>query len=615
MLFNKFLGYKEGAAIESIPPQYLTYPSKNCLIYKGVVQTRGGTTNDGTAASGSSGVIGEFVWTDAKSGRQPLKAIPGALQLKLYERWVTIYSSISASATRVRFATWVDGNGTVIKKRCFFVDGGKSIHEWNGAVGVVGSYNAGANTATLDSAATTALLRGFDAGNVTPQTAIVVRFDTDGNVLGTEEKTYTNDCAGNTIVFSGALTNAPQAGDVIVAKPIENSSVLTTVDKDEIYCFPVTNHLTVENLSSGEIYGSASDTKLDFVVPAAGSRTAASAFFLTLPGNFTAVVSRSKGNSESQPETIWFSTEDGWYKVTPLPQASTITGHWFEIQALDLPPRSGALPFMSANFKGDIVFLSQDKRLQRIQSLELVGRDELALLSDEVEGLLSRLDFDGGNMYYDTRYIWITAPAETHVLLLDMIGDPERQIDHFWNPPQVVPVSHISVIDGVRYGHSSVANETFTLFDGADDLGVDIAATIALGTNASPETFLKYLAHEALGFSGKKSTTTKATVSQYFEKDGSKATDTFTLEDIKTYSVGDDNSYASVPWASRGFADFASDTLKRFFAFAKNPAISYFEHRLILEITGEAVSFHLHAVDVAVTTSEEGIGDDLFISR
>lgn len=613
MLINKFLGYREGAAVETIPPQYLTYPSKNCLIYKGVIQTRGGTENDGTAASGSNGIIGEFVWKDGKSGEQPLRAVPGILQLKYNDTWITIYSDISATATRVRFATWVDGTGTVIKKRCFFVDGSDSIHEWSGAVGVVASYAV--NTATLDSAASSALLRGFDAGNVTPQIAIVVRFDADGNVLGTEEKTYTNDGTTNTIVFSGALTDAPQAGDIIIAKPVENSAVISGLEMDEIYCFPVTNHLVVMSFNSGEIYGSASDAKLDFVVPSAGSRTAASAFFLTLPGNITTVVSRSKGNSESQPETIWFSTEDGWYKVTPLSQASTITGHWFEIQALDVPPRSGALPYMSANFKGDIIFLSQDKRLQRIQTLELAGIDDISLLSDEVEGLLSRLDFDGGNMYYDARYIWIAAPAETHVLLLDMIGDPEREIDHFWNPPQIVPVSHISVIDGVRYGHSSVANETFTLFDGADDLGVNIAATIALGTNAAADTFLKYLAHETLGFSGKKSTTSVATVSQYFEKDGAKATDTFDLDDLKTYNVGDDNSIASVPWASRGYADFNSETLKRFFAFSKSDAISYFEHRLILEITGEAVTFHLHAVDVDVTTSAEGIGEDLFISR
>src|SRR5262249_11194366 len=156
-------------------------------------------------------------------GEQPLRAIPGALQLK-YGKWFTIYSDIAADAVRVRFATWVDGNDSVIKKRCFFVDGSGSIHEWNGAVGVVASYAA--DTATLDDAAATALLRGFDDGTGTPQAALVVRFDTDGNVLGIEEKTYDNDCTGNTIHFSSALANAPQAGDIIIAKPVEHTSVI-----------------------------------------------------------------------------------------------------------------------------------------------------------------------------------------------------------------------------------------------------------------------------------------------------------------------------------------------------------------------------------------------------
>jgi hypothetical protein len=611
MLIEKFLGYREGAAIETIPPQYLTYPSKNCIIYKGVVQTRGGTTNDGTATTENSPITGEFVWTDAKSGRQAMRTYGENLQVKLNDIWVTIYSGLAADATRVRFATWTDGNGAVIKKRCFFVDGGTSIHEWNGAVGEVASYNAGTFTATLDSAAASGLLRGFDAGTLT---ALVIRFDTDGSLLGIEEKTYTNDCTSNTIVFSGALTDAPQAGDLIVAKPIANS-VLTSFEKDDIFTFPVTNHLVVTSLSSGEIYGSDSVTKLDFTVPAAINRTAASAFFLTLPGNIQATVSRSKGNSESQPETIWFSTEDSWYKVSPLSAASTITGHWFEIQALELPPRSGSLPFMTANYKGDIVFLSQDKRLQRIQTLELVGRDELSLLSDEVEGLLGRLDFTGGNIYYDARYIWITAPADTHLLLLDMVGDPERGLQQFWNPPQITSVSHISVIDGVRYGHSSVDNQTFELFNGPDDLGIDISATIALGTIASRETFLRYLTHESIGISGKKTPTTTATVAQSFESEAAKASDTFDLSDIKTYTVADDTSYASVPWASRATGDLETVDVERFFCFAKNPAISYFEHRIVLTISGEAISFHLHGIETDLTSSQEQLGEDLFISR
>lgn len=615
MLIEKFLGYREGQDIALIPPQYLTYPSQNVVLYKGAVQTRGGTTNDGTAATGAVGIHSEHVWPDSKSGEHGLRAFGQALQLKKNDRWFTIYSGLASTVTRVRFASWVDGNGSVIKKRLYFVDGGTTIHEWNGAVGEIASYNGGTNTATLDSAATTALLRGFDAGNVTPQTALVIRFDSNGDVSTIEEKTYTNDCTTNTIVFSGALTNTPAAGDLIIAKPIANS-LLTSFAKDDIFCFPVTNHIVITNLSAGEIYGSNSATyPLDFTVPSAGSRTAASAFFLTLPGDIQAIASRSKGNTESQPETIWFSTKDSWYKVTPLSAASTITGHWFEIQALDLPPRSGALPYMVANYKGDLVFLSQDQRLQRIQSLELVNRDELSLLSDEVDGLLTRLDFTEGRIYYDTRYIWLTAPNDTTVLMLDMIGDPERGIAQFWNPPQIVACSCISVIDGVRYGHSSVADETFTLFSGDTDLGIELQATIALGTASSRETFLQYLTHNRLGISGKMSTSTTCEATQYFETDGAKATDSVTLEDITTYSVPDDPSFAMVPWASRAVADLVAAAQRRFFAFVDYHAISYFEHRVILTIAGEAVSFQLFGIDINMSSSQTAIGPDLFVSR
>lgn len=621
MIVKDFIGYKEGRDVSKIPLQNLAYPSKNMLVLKGKAYVRPGIANDGFAATGSTGVLGEYVWKDSKSGEHALRAAGTALQLKkakssdLTGQWFDIYNGIDSDAARVRFSTWVDGNGSILKKRLAFVDGSANLHQWNGAVGIVASYDGGTNTATLDSAASTALLRGFDPGNANAQTAVVVRFNADGTVAGTEEKTYINDCSGNTIVFSGSLTDAPAAGDLIIAKPKAYTNLSTTL-KDDVYSFK--NHLVVAGLNSVRMNFSHIEdfdvqTGWTFTVPGLGSRTAHTAIQIELAGNYTAMIARKN--------VLWASTADGWVKMTKLLEENAY-GSLLEIEDFPQAERKGALPFAVANYKGDIVHLSQDKTLHRVFSNELVGTDTLEILSDDVEDLLLRLNMAEVRLYYESRYIWIVCPAESTVLMLDMVGDPERGIGAYWNPPQIVPCSYISIIGGVRYGHHNSRAETFTLFSGTNDLGVAIEAVYAPGYH-SGEHELKYKTHETIGMSHRISSTTKATVRQYFETDGEKASDEFIIDGAtaKTYDAPEDISFGILPWASvaRGGAS-ETTALRRSYSFSKYSRISYFEHRPVITITSRTTEereaeFQLLAWWIDQRASQEKTGDDLYISR
>jgi len=623
MFISNFRGYIDGADPSTIGPKNLTFPSRNVISYKGVVQTRPGITNDGTLpTTQNSPIIGEFRWPDAKSGEQSIRSFGQNIQIKSPNNttknvWFTIFSTLSATATAVRFATWTDSNGTIIKKRCFFVDGSANIYQWSGAVATIASIT-GANITISGNSNLNAL--GFDPGNTTAQTIIIVRFGTDGSVIGTETKTHADDCTDKILTLSSAPAIAPSAGDLVVAVPIidtitaPGASVLTML-KDDIYTFPVTNKIAVTNLRSGDFWASSSVTRLDYTIPTAGSRTAASPFYLTLPGNIQAMISRGQGNSADY-DVIWVSTQDSWFKIRPLAAADPVTGHWVSISSMTLPPRSGALPYMVSNFKDDLVFMSQEKRLHRIQTLEVLGKDDLTLLSDDVEGLLARVNMSGGRIYQDQRYIWICLPAEGIVLMVDMVGDPTNGIGHFWNPPQYVPVSMMSVFNGVRYGHSSARDETFTLFSGQNDLGVDITANISIETVASRSN-VSYITHEKIGFAGRCNTSTSADITQNFEDDGAKTSDklTFNGGTAKTYAITDDVNYGQVPWGTRALGDVTTSDVRRFFTIIGNQAISYFEHSISIDITGKSVDFRLTSIDVPEVKSLEGVGNDLYISR
>lgn len=613
MIVKDFKGYIEGLDISKIPLDRLAYPSKNVLCIKGKAYVRPGLKNDGFAAFGTTKISAEYVFKDAKGGSHALRTCGINLQLKKNGQWFTIYSGIDADALRVRFATWVDGNGSIIKKRLAFVDGSVNIHQWSGAVAEVASIA----TATITIAGDKTLLQlGFDPGNAANQHVLIVRFAGDGTVSDITDLQHDDDCTDQALHLTSTPSLTPAAGDLVIALPVAYANISGFL-KDDIYTYK--NHLVVTSLESTSMYFSHIETFAvasgwTYAVPAAASRTALTAMQLELDGNYTAMISRKN--------VLWVSTADKWFKMTKLNDINAYD-QWIEIEDFPQAERKGSLPFAVANYKGDMVFMSQDHTLQRVSTVEILGTDSLELLSDEVEDLLLRLDMTEIRLYYESRYIWIVCPADSTVLLLDMVGDASLGIDKMWNTPQIVPVTCMSNIDGVRYGHHSTRAETFEMFSGTNDLGVPIEAIIAFGYG-SGDNQLGYKAHERIGISGRISPVTKTLVEQFFETDGAKAQDSFTIdgETATTYDLPDDVSWGAVPWASRswGGADMDTTALKRFYAFSKYDAVSYFEHRPVFTITSRTVEareveFQLLAWSIDQRESKEAVGEDLYIER
>ncbi len=606
MIVKNFSGYVEGLDITKIGQQHLSYPSRNVFVHKGKLFTRRGLQNDGELSTADAPVHSEFVWKDALVGELPLRCNGVKVQMKWNGRWYTIFSSLSASVIRVRFATWVDGNGTIIKKRLFFVDGSDVVYEWSGGVATVASYSS-PNITISGTPNLNAL--GFDSGTVTAQTMVIVRLDSSKNALTYEEKTHSDDCTDKVMTLTSALTNVPVAGDLVIAKPTVYTT-LTGFTKDEISNYK--GHIVLWGFNNVQVYFShistfAIATGLDYTIPAPASRTALTAFSLNLDGKPTANMGRK--------DTLWLSTIDDWFKIRKL-DAVNAYGLFVEVEKVETIERTGALPYAVCKHKGDIIFMAQDQTLNRITTLELTGQTDIERLSDSVEDLLTRLNMTELRMYYSERYVYIFLPKENTLIMLDLI-------EKYFQPPQNIPANCMSIIGGAKYAHSNSRDETFYLFKGRNDLGAPINPVFAFAYRSEDQEF-RYKQSTLFGISGRMITSTKVTAEIQHETDGSKliSTSVFKGNEVSYFNAGTDDSWATYPWGFRSWAgaDMEATESKRFYSFDRLDAVSWFESRIILTVAplnsdNVDVEFQLLALTMDDSLSTRKIGDELFIKR
>ena len=590
MIIRDFKGYQEGRDITKITPDFFAYPTQNVLVYKGKAYKRPGT--EALGAIGSNGKVhGEYVWKDAQPGAISVRTSGQKVQawlepFKAGMGWTDIYTALDANTKRVRFATWVDSNGSTVHTRLFFVDGSVNLYQWNGAIGVVDSVVS--NTITLVSGKTAESL-GFDDGSTTNRTIIV---------NGTEY-VYNNNPTGQDLVCT-TTPSGVQPGDLVIAKPTVSTTTLNTFPKDHIYEYK--NHVVLGNLESGQLYFSHIATyPLDYTVPVPASRTAATAFFATLDGNVTAMAERKND--------FWVSTEDDWFKFTKL-DTKNAYDLYVEVEKNETTERNGALPFCVTNFKGDTMFIAQDKTLQMITDTDLIQEDAINLLSDDIALLLARLDLEEARLTAHERYIYIIAPQNATVVMYDTV-------DNYWQPPQIIGVSMLSVIEGELCGHSNATDTSFKMFKGRQDLGIDFQAVFATGYITMDNEFI-YKQFSKSAIAGRTTASAKITWETLYEIEGSRESlirsidaSKIKLFDGNTLTPFGSVPFGSVPWAGAALED--NSDVKRFFLFDGGTAKPFFEYRPVITVTGENAAFELTAYMVEEAAASRKVGNDHYV--
>lgn len=591
MIINDWKGYEEGRDLTKIPPDTFAYPTKNVLVHKGKAFKRPGIELFGQAATGNDRIHGEYVWKDAQPGEMAIRSKAQKIQVyleafKTGDGWVDIFTALDADVQRVRFATWVDSNDSIVHTRLFFVDGSEDLYQWNGAVGVVASVIG--DVITLEAGASAESL-GFDDGSVTPQSVLI-----NGSTY-----TYDNDPTGQDLNLTSTPTVA--AGDLVIASPTVSTTTLVGFNKDHIYDYK--NHLVLGNLESGQLYFSHIVTyPLDYTVPIPASRTAATPFFISLDGNVTATTERKAD--------LWVSTQDDWFKITKLDSVNAYD-LFVEVDKNETTERNGALPFAVTNFKGDTIFLAQDKTLQMITDSDLIQEDSIKLLSDEIALLLQRTNLNESRLITHERYIYIIAPLESTLVMYDTV-------DNYWQPPQIIGLSSMSVIEGDLTGHSNAQDVSFKMFRGRQDLGVDFEAIFAPGYITMDDEFL-YKQFSKTGISGRTTASAEIKWETLYEAEGDKKilTREFSGSSMKLFSGSVLTPFGSVPFGSFPFAGAAledNSDIKRFFLFDAGTAAPFFEYRPVITVNGSNVGFELTAYKVEEKAASRKVGNDHYVA-
>ncbi len=115
------------------------------------------------------------------------------------------------------------------------------------------------------------------------------------------------------------------------------------------------------------------------------------------------------------------------------------------------------------SIKNSTAYVSREPALDILANVQNSDKSDLPL-SDIIKNDFDNYDFTGAHLKYWKRAIYVALPAEGLVLIYDLMRS-------LWQPPQTIPVSRLAVIGDWLYGHSSVTNETYKLFDGTNDNG------------------------------------------------------------------------------------------------------------------------------------------------
>lgn len=537
---------------------------------------------------------------------------------------LTIASPTGGESATV-FVAAVNGSG-VIESVGLSTEG--QGFAYGDVIAATGGSGTGASIKVLG-VGKTALQLGFDPpGNASGvvDTVSVVRFTSPGVVAGIDSYNIagggTNrSTPANILPFGSSMSNVPNVGDIVIGQ-FTSTAGATFLPQlptyDEIYTYQ--NHVVVASLASTIVYFSDSIAYLAFSVPDE-DLLASSAFIIQLPGYFTAM--RNRLNPQTQLGVCWISTRDSWTKVTQA-FAADAEGNYVTAVQITETDSLGALPFMVADYEGDPIYLGYDFRLQRIESVEAVGKDAFKTLSDEVSDMLARLDWTEGRMIYTTRYVYLLSPANSTMVLLDMI-------EGAFQPPQDMPAADILNIGGILYGMSCAKDETFEMFVGRNDLGAPIESIFAPGYyqgfqfhkgKVLPQDFQKKDATK-YAISGRMTRSTLIKAELYFENEGAVARERYQVNGQKVMLY---NLPKSMAWGANLFGKKSvggmsnpAEELCRVYAWRHYSALGWFEWRPIYRVTPipGAVNqeFHLIGFFMDDTLADYNIPQNLYIPR
>lgn len=462
-LAEETLGYMTSQDESNMDFRLLVGGSKNVLIdQQKKVKSRSGYTRLGAANTALTEVRNAWTWRTSTGHIRPMRFYDDELEVYLEDvdgttinAWTRVISSLSTTEL-LRSCIQKGGNGgwydtTEKIDLCLMVIADANIYEWNGAIAIVDSITG--TTVTKTGTTTFAQNRFYTSRNLT---FFCVRTGT--------EYTYTGG-AGTTTITGIADTTGLIAGDVLIQKVVTNSNE-PAASRTNHFIYNFENQIIIGSEDDNLVYGSKNSDFKDFAF--SSPRVAGEGFLLTLDSPTRAITSLGQNLLVGAGKSVVFRVE-----YTTIAVGTTLAES-VKIKRLETGVNQGFFSQETIVPIGNTIFyLTNEVALRTIEDPNnLVGINPKTL-SNPIKPDFDAEDWDNAVGMWYKNTLFYSAPDNSRVYMLNFVQDADGKLFRFWNPPQVLPVRAMTLIeiDGVEqlYGHSNEVPETYLLFDGSSD--------------------------------------------------------------------------------------------------------------------------------------------------
>lgn len=343
------------------------------------------------------------------------------------------------------------------------VNGDDKLYRWNGAV------------ITVKSASGTSIVKNGS------ETWAQARFYTNGN------KTLVNPRTGNEHTYTGGETTTTLtglnnitgiiAGDVLIQKVVTNDNKPED-GRNNHTIGQLNNQIYVGSDDSEEVFVSKDSDYTDFTF---------SSPRLTGEGALLTLTDTTRGFSPLGNKMIIFSGRSTIFKTVfqQLDIGGVLT-ETLDIEQLNLGVDQGALIQEAIVPIGDAIwYLTNEVTLRAIQDTDNLTGINPKTFSNPIKPDFDAEDwFDSNGKpnafgFWHKNILFFSAPESSRLYMLNFIQDADGKLKRYWNPPQILPVGAMSVINSGTgndlsngdklHIHSNTTPETYLAFDGGSD--------------------------------------------------------------------------------------------------------------------------------------------------
>lgn len=440
-LTKEYLGYQTKRDITNVDVRSLGLGSKNVLVNAGEkIAAAPGYTIYGPTKTGDNGITSSCDWVTSSNSERHLRAFYDKLQYWYKDAsgnitWRDLLTGLGTSVN-FRFITESNDEGwwnnTEKIDMLLFCNGTADVRSWSGAITTIASNTA--TTLTKEGTGTWAESRFLVSG-----TRKVVVDGVEYAYTGGEGTTTLTGLSGLPTFSVGAICH--QAVTV-------HASVVSASAKHD-YIGMHNNQIYYGSDTRREVYVSKTTSYTD--VTYSSPRVPGEGMLLTLDATCKGFATQEDAMYISAGRSLWYQT------VFTL--SSDNTKETLSIKKLQTGAGQGAKSQeLIGKIKNSVAFVSNEPTFDTLGRIENIDTPQSKPISDPIRPDFEVLDFTNGHHKFYLNQSFLALPADGLVYIYDYSNQ-------YWQPPQTLGISRFTVIEGILYGHSSVCDETYKLFD------------------------------------------------------------------------------------------------------------------------------------------------------